>query len=84
MKVNDIINESASAEQLTEEFDLIERNINQLAERLRADPAVDQVKVTQLPLNVSPGLALTGSTSETPGSGGSTEFRLVVVLKSTP
>ena len=58
--------------------------INQLAERLRADPAVDQVKVTQLPLNVSPGLALTGSTSETPGSGGSTEFRLVVVLKSTP
>lgn len=58
--------------------------INQLADRLRADPAVDQVKVTQLPLNVSPGLALSGSTSETPGSGGSTEFRLVVILKSTP
>jgi hypothetical protein len=58
--------------------------INKLAERLRADPAVDQVKITQLPLNVSPGLALTGSTSDTPGSGGSSEFRLVVVLKSTP
>lgn len=58
--------------------------INQLAERLRADPAVDQVRVTQLPLNVNPGLALTGSTSDTPASGGSTEFRLVVVLKSAP
>ncbi len=55
--------------------------INQLAERLRADPAVEQVRVTQLPLNVNPGLALSGSTSDTPAQGGSTEFRLIVVLK---
>jgi hypothetical protein len=58
--------------------------INRLAERLRADPAVELVRVTQLPLNVNPGLALTGSTSETPAQGGSTEFRLVIVLKSAP
>lgn len=57
--------------------------INQLAERLRADPAVEQVRVTQLPLNVNPGLALTGSTAETPAQGGSTEFRLIVVMKTT-
>jgi hypothetical protein len=56
--------------------------INRLAERLRADPAVEQVRVTQLPLNVNPGLALTGSTADTPAQGGSTEFRLVIVLKS--
>lgn len=56
--------------------------INQLAERLRADPAVEQVRVTQLPLNVNPGLALTGSTSDTPAQGGSSEFKLIVVLKT--
>jgi hypothetical protein len=55
--------------------------INQLAERLRADPAVEQVRVTQLPLNVNPGLALSGSTADTPAQGGSTEFRLIVVMK---
>jgi hypothetical protein len=55
--------------------------INQLAERLRADPAVEQVRVTQLPLNVNPGLALSGNTADIPAQGGSTEFRLIVVLK---
>lgn len=56
--------------------------INQLAERLRADPAVEQVRVTQLPLNVNPGLALRGNTTDAPAQGGSTEFRLIVVLKA--
>lgn len=56
--------------------------INSLADRLRADPAVETVRVIQLPLNVSPTLALSGSTSETPAQGGSSEFRLVVVLKT--
>jgi hypothetical protein len=37
MKVNDIITESASAEQLTEEFDLIESIINRLAEHNGVD-----------------------------------------------
>jgi len=40
MKVNDIINESASAEQLTEEFDLIESIINRLAEHNGVDAEV--------------------------------------------
>ena len=37
MKVNDIITESASAEQLTEEFDLIESIINRLAQHNGVD-----------------------------------------------
>ena len=40
MKVNDIITESASAEQLTEEFDLIESIINRLAEHNGVDAEV--------------------------------------------
>lgn len=56
--------------------------INRFADRLRGDPAVEQVRIVQLPLNVSPGLALSGSTSDSPAQGGSTEFRLVVTLKA--
>lgn len=55
--------------------------INALAERLRGDPSVEEVRVVQLPLNVSPGLAISGSTSDVPAQGGSTEFKLIVVMK---
>lgn len=55
--------------------------INALAERLRNDPAVEEVRVVQLPLNVSPGLAISGSTADVPAQGGSTEFKLIVVMK---
>ncbi len=55
--------------------------VNALADRLRNDPAVEEVRVVQLPLNVSPGLALSGRTSDTPAQGGSTEFKLIVVMK---
>lgn len=58
--------------------------INALADRLRGDPAVEEVRVIQLPLNVSPGLSISGSTSDTPAQGGSTEFKLIVVMKGTP
>ena len=37
MKITDIITESVSVQQLTEEFDLIERNINILAEQNSVD-----------------------------------------------
>ena len=56
-------------------------SINALAERLRADPAVDNVHIVQLPLNVSPTLALSGNTSENPAQAGVAEFKLVLVLK---
>ncbi|MBX3661550.1 MAG: hypothetical protein KF804_03765 [Burkholderiales bacterium] len=56
-------------------------SINAFAERLRADPLVESVRVVQLPLNVNPTLALSGNTAETPTQGGSADFRIVVVLK---
>jgi len=55
--------------------------INALADRVRRDPAVESVRVTQLPLNVSPTLALSGNTAENPAQSGSAEFKLVIVLK---
>jgi hypothetical protein len=58
----------------------IER-INRLAERLRQDPAVQSVRILQLPLNVSPGLSISGSASDAPAQSGSTDFKLVVVMK---
>jgi len=58
----------------------IER-INRLAERLRKDPSVLDVRVVQLPLNVSPSLSISGSASDSPAQGGSTEFKLVVIMK---
>jgi len=58
----------------------IER-INRLAERRRKDSSVLEVRVAQLPLNVSPSLSISGSASDSPALGGSTEFKLVVIMK---
>ena len=55
--------------------------INALAERLRDDPAVEAVRIVQLPLNASPTLALSGNTADNPAQAGAAEFKLVVVLK---
>lgn len=55
--------------------------INALADRLRQDPEVDNVRIVQLPLNVNPSLAMTGNTAENPAQSGSAEFKLVIVLK---
>ena len=56
--------------------------INNLVERLRAEPSVGEVRIVQLPLNVSPGLTLSGSTSETVARAGNNEFRVVVIMKA--
>lgn len=56
-------------------------SINALAERLRSDPAVDNVRIVQLPLNVSSTLALSGNTSDNPAQAGAAEFKMVVVLR---
>ncbi|RPJ46230.1 MAG: hypothetical protein EHM16_10065 [Betaproteobacteria bacterium] len=55
--------------------------INALAERLRNDPAVDSVRIVQLPLNVSSTLSLSGNTSDNPAQAGNADFKLVLVLK---
>lgn len=63
------------------DFRLAINSINALAERLRSDPAVDNVRIVQLPLNVSPTLTLSGNTSDNPAQAGAAEFKLVVVLR---
>lgn len=56
--------------------------INEFADRLGRDPAVQQVRVVKLPLNVNPTLALTGNTLDSREQSGTTaEFRILVVLK---
>ncbi|HUP94179.1 MAG TPA: hypothetical protein VM164_04675 [Burkholderiales bacterium] len=56
--------------------------INGLAERLRANPAVVEVRTTKMPLNVSPKAALSGNTLDSSrAEAGSAEFELVIVFK---
>lgn len=55
--------------------------INALAERLRADPGVETVRIVQLPLNASPTLTLSGNTADNPAQAGAAEFKLILVLK---
>lgn len=56
--------------------------INGLAARLRADPAVAEVRTTKMPLNVSPTAALSGNTLDASRpQRGTAEFELSVVLK---
>ena len=56
-------------------------SINRVAERLASDPAVADVKVLKLPLNVNPELALSGNTRDAADQAGVAEFRIVVFLK---
>lgn len=55
--------------------------INSLAERLRRDPAVQDVRVDKLPLNVNPGLQLSGNTLDSRTEGATAEFRLFIALR---
>ena len=55
--------------------------INEFADRLGRDPAVQQVRVVRLPLNVNPTLALTGNTLDNREQAGTAEFRILIVLK---
>jgi hypothetical protein len=56
-------------------------SIHALAERLKKDPAVESVRIAQLPLNASPTLALSGNTADSPAQSGTAEFKMIVVLK---
>jgi hypothetical protein len=56
--------------------------INGLAERLRQNPAVAEVREVKMPLNVSPTAALSGTTQSTSRPEANTaEFELVIVFK---
>jgi hypothetical protein len=56
--------------------------INGLAERLRQNPSVAEVRANRMPLNVSPTAALSGNTQASTRPEASTaEFELVVVFK---
>ena len=55
--------------------------IDGIAGRLRANPAVAEVKTTKMPLNVSPKAVLSGNTLDSRAESGSAEFELVIVFK---
>jgi hypothetical protein len=56
-------------------------SINRLAERLARDPAVAEVKVIKLPLNVNPDLALSGNTRSAAEQSGTADFKIALTLK---
>ena len=58
-------------------------SINALAGRIAGEPAVAEVRVVKLPLNVSPSLSLSGNTVDNPEqtATATAEFRLLIVLK---
>src|SRR5690606_39129603 len=55
--------------------------IEALADRLRAHPAVAEVRPTKMPLDVSSQAVLSGNTLDTKAETGSAEFELAIVLK---
>jgi hypothetical protein len=55
--------------------------INDFAARLGKEPAVAEVRIDKLPLNVSPTLSLTGNTLDSPDQSAIAEFKLLIVLK---
>jgi hypothetical protein len=59
--------------------------ISAFADTLRQDPAVADVKVVALPLNVSPTMALSGSTADADAPRATTaNFRLNIAFKALP
>ena len=56
-------------------------SINRFAESLAQTPGVGDVKVTRMPLNISPGLTLSGNTTDNRDQSGKAEFVIVVQMK---
>lgn len=56
-------------------------SINRVAARLAQDPAVSEVKVVKLPLNVNPELPLSGDTRDAVDLPGSAAFKITILLK---
>jgi hypothetical protein len=55
--------------------------INRFAATLSQQPQVAEIKVVKLPLNINPGLTLTGNTAESHAQTESAEFKLILMLK---
>ena len=55
--------------------------INGLAARLRSNPAIEDVRTTKMPLNISPKSVLSGNTLDSRSESGTAEFELVIVMK---
>ncbi|MDB5812671.1 MAG: hypothetical protein JWN94_4793 [Betaproteobacteria bacterium] len=56
-------------------------SINRFADSLAQQPNVGEVKVIKLPLNISPGLTLSGNTTDSRDQSDRAEFVLVVYMK---
>jgi hypothetical protein len=56
-------------------------SINRFADSLAQQPNVGEVKVTKLPLNISPGLTLSGNTTDSREQAGKAEFQIIVQMK---
>ena len=56
-------------------------SINAFADRLAKNPAVAEVRIVKLPLNVNPTLSLTGTTLESGAAPGNADFQLIIVLR---
>lgn len=57
--------------------------INQFATSLSQQPAVAEVKIVKLPLNISPSLTLSGNTLESHEQSVKAEFSVVIIIKPT-
>lgn len=55
--------------------------INSFADRIEKSPAVAEVRVVKLPLNVNPTLQLSGNTLDSPDQTATAEFKLLIVFK---
>jgi len=55
--------------------------INDFANRIEKDPAVAEVRVVKLPLDVNPTLQLSGNTLDSPDQTGTADFKLLIVFK---
>ena len=56
-------------------------SINRFAESLARQPNVGEVKVAKLPLNISPGLTLSGNTLDSREQAGKAEFTITLQMK---
>jgi hypothetical protein len=56
-------------------------SINRFAETLAQQPDVGEVRVAKLPLNISPGLTLSGNTTDNREQTGKAEFTIIVLMK---
>jgi hypothetical protein len=55
--------------------------IDAVARRLARDPAIADVRVVKYPLNVNPGLALSGNTRDNAEQSGVADFKIMLTLK---